>query len=127
MVETENKREFIFKKTVIFETREFAAGDMFIFKKDLSEKGWETFHSFISDSAYFFNQQKIDQPGGPTWNDFAKFFLREFAWGAEMILNSKQIRIKNLKNRLKRKVVTLPLDCVIVKLVKNNYAQSIKI
>lgn len=98
--------------------RDLKPGDMLIFKKDISDKAFEALKSLITEFPLFMAKHKVDAPGGPSWNEFAKFFCREYAWAAENILNSKQIRIINLKNRLKRKVINLPVECVLVRAIK---------
>lgn len=116
--EVKSGREYTFKETTIEHLRNLKSGDMLIFKKDISDKGWMSLLAFVTGAEWFITEHKIDQPGGPSWNEFAKFFLREFAWAAENILNSKQIRIIRLKNRLKRKVINLPIECVLARMEK---------
>ena len=116
--EVKSGREYTFKETTIEHLINLKSGDMLIFRKDFNEKSWEIFKSFIGGSPSFITEHKIDQPGGPSWNESAKFFLREFAWAAGNILNTKQIRIIRLKNRLKRKVINLPVECVLARMEK---------
>lgn len=108
-----------FEDTIDDLNADLKPGDMLIFRNDMSDKAWETFKSFMAESPGFVSNHKMDLPGGPSWNEFAKFFLREFAWAAENILNSKQLRIKNLKNRLKKKIVNVPFECVHARQIKN--------
>lgn len=112
-------RDYTFVEVTISHIRNFKPGDMFIFKSDMSEKAWETFKSFMAESQSFVTKHKMDEPGGPSWNEFAKFFLREFAWAAKDICNDKQLKIINLKNRLKKKIITVPFECVHARAIKN--------
>jgi hypothetical protein len=112
-------RDYTFEEIVIDEVRHFRSGDMLFFEKDFKEKSWETFNSFLDGSPSFIARHNIDQPGGPSWNEFAKFFLREYAWGTETIFNSKQIKIIRLKNRLNKKVISMPVACVLARMIKN--------
>lgn len=116
--EIKSEREYTFKETTIEHLTNFKSGDMLIFRKDISDKVWMSLLAFVTGAEWFITEHKIDQPGGPSWNEFAKFFLHEFAWTANNILNSKQIRIIRLKNRLKRKVINLPVKCVLAKMEK---------
>lgn len=118
-IEIKPGRDYEIQEVTMAGTSDFSAGDMLIFKKEISDKAFEALKSLITESPYFMAKHKVDEPGGPSWNEFAKFFCREFAWAAENILNGNQLWIKNIKNRLKRKVITLPVDCVLIRQIKN--------
>lgn len=112
-------RDYEFTEVTISKLSNLKPGDMLIFKNDMSDKAWESFKSFMAESQSFVTKHKMDEPGGPSWNEFAKFFLREFAWAAKDICNSNQLKIINLKNRLKKKVINVPFNCVHARMIKS--------